>query len=1234
VELRLRTVKSLAVGALLGIFICCVASTGFAQTTGTVTGTVKDAQGAVIPGATVSLISEARGTSIDAQSAANGDFVFTNVTGDKYTVKVTLQGFKVTERKGVSVSPGDRVVVGSLIVEVGSLEETVTVSGEAPMIQSQTGERSYTVAKEQVESLPNSGRNFASFAALTPGVVSTGAAAGGNATVARLGGGVTNFMLDGVATIDTGGNGQALQLNSDAIAEVKVLTSSYQAEYGRMSGLQITGVTKSGSNEFRGSVFDIERNSDWNANSWVNVRNGDPKAVSKQRDWGYTIGGPVGKPGGKNKLFFFYAHQYSPRTTGGAVNRFRVPTLLERQGDFSQTRDQNGVLFNLIRDASSGLPCTAADTRGCFQADGVLGRIPQARVYQLGLNILKTYPVPNVDSLTYNLETVAPPDTRVTQQPLVRVDYQMSSRLRLFGKVAAQLATAKTTPGSIPGFNDTLLKYPAVIVPSATVDYTLNSTTVLEGNWGISQFNQQGPVPNSAVTNRCNVGLCDFPLLYPDAGIAPPDSYQDRTLSATNTPFYVNGRVTMAPQYTWGNRVPNSPPNNTYPVFLDMVRTNVVSLSLTKLMGPHTLKGGYQLDHSLKIQNLGTAGAIPFQGAINFGNDSNNPLDSGYGYANAALGVFSSFQQQNKLLEGNYIYNSNEFFMQDNWKVTSKFTLDYGLRFTNQGPQYDTKLQSSNFFSDKWSLAKAPQLYAPGCSVATLPCPVANKVAINPVTGLSVGAGSTGLIGTLVPNVGVITNGIIQAGQGIAKTDYTWPTLAIAPRVGGAYDVTGNQRLVARGSIGVFFDRPQGQSVFSLIGNPPTGQGSTVRYGTLQNLPSGASVLTPPNLTVYQYDSKLPSSLQWNSGVQMALPWSSSLDVSYVGIHGYNVVAQAVVGTVLAANTLDLNAPDLGAAYLSQNQDPTVAASTVPGATALSSDFLRSYRGLGAIFTSWGRFYTQYDSIQTSFSRRFRNNWQAGVNWTWSLRTEGNTNSQLHLQHAADGTLSTWPGQEAADELLKNIGNRPHIVKANFLWQLPKREWTGGAGKVVGALIKDWQLSGVLSAGSGTPYDVGYAYTTGGANVNLTGSPNYPARIRVVGDIGSGCGSDLYKQFTTSSFAGPTYGSTGTESGASLLSGCVDKTLDLSVARNIRIGGTRTVQLRADVFNVFNSIIISGRQTSLQMNNPTDQVVQNSQFNADGSINTARIAPKNAGFGAATAAQANRTAQVQIRFQF
>ena len=204
----------------------------------------------------------------------------------------------------------------------------------------------------------------------------TGASAGGT----RLGGaGQNNIMMDGISAMDTGNNGQMLNMNVDAIGEVKILTQGYQAEFGRSSGLQITAVTKSGTNRFRGSGYDIQTNSDWDSNSWVNIKNGDAKVKTSTKTLGYTIGGPVGKPGGDNKLFFFYSHEYRPVTAAinsGNPIRIRVPTALERAGDFSQTRDNTGALFNLIKDPLSTLPCTAANTAGCFQDGGVLGKIP------------------------------------------------------------------------------------------------------------------------------------------------------------------------------------------------------------------------------------------------------------------------------------------------------------------------------------------------------------------------------------------------------------------------------------------------------------------------------------------------------------------------------------------------------------------------------------------------------------------------------------------------------------------------------------------------------------------------------------------------------------------------------------------------------------------------------------------------------------------------------------------
>src|SRR5207247_1888417 len=224
-----------------------------------------------------------------------GNYGFPNVTPDTYTVEVTLTGFKTVRSSGIAVSGGDRVGLPTITLDPGAIAETVTVVGQSPLVQTQSGERSFAVTSAQIENLPIVRGNFTSLTAFVPGVVLGGASAGGT----RLGGaGQNNIMMDGISAMDTGNNGQMLNMNIASIGEVKILTQGYQAEFGRSSGLQITAVTKSGSNRFRGSGYDIQTNSDWDENSWVNQKNGDPKPKTSTKTLGYTIGGPVGKPGG------------------------------------------------------------------------------------------------------------------------------------------------------------------------------------------------------------------------------------------------------------------------------------------------------------------------------------------------------------------------------------------------------------------------------------------------------------------------------------------------------------------------------------------------------------------------------------------------------------------------------------------------------------------------------------------------------------------------------------------------------------------------------------------------------------------------------------------------------------------------------------------------------------------------------------------------------------------------
>ena len=311
---------------------------------GQIGGSVVDNSKGAVPGATVTVRNTATAVTRDVVTDSEGLFVFTNLFAGTYDLRVTLTGFRSYEQKGLVLSATERLAVPPITLEVGGVEEVVTVEASALRAQTQSGERSGTIRADEIEGTQLRGRDFLGLLQGMPGVVDTNVrnAPGWNAFLGTQINGLSDQFMgmsyDGVSSKDTGfGAANYVTPSLDSIAEVKVLTQGYQAEFGRSSGLQISAVTKSGTNQYRGSRDDIERNSDWNANSWVNEQNGDPKPVSKQRDWGYTLGGPVGKPGGANRLFFFYSHEYRPRETGGAINRFRVPTALERQGNFAQT---------------------------------------------------------------------------------------------------------------------------------------------------------------------------------------------------------------------------------------------------------------------------------------------------------------------------------------------------------------------------------------------------------------------------------------------------------------------------------------------------------------------------------------------------------------------------------------------------------------------------------------------------------------------------------------------------------------------------------------------------------------------------------------------------------------------------------------------------------------------------------------------------------------------------------
>ena len=366
----------------------------------------------------------------------------------------------------------------------------------------------------------------------------------------------------------------------------------------------------------------------------------------------------------------------------------------------------------------------------------------------------------------------------------------------------------------------------------------------MEATWGSSHRPIKNYAQNPEALDRTALGLDAFPMLYPSAV-----------------------QRNYVPSFTYGGRVGTFSPTNTtqYAPFENWNTTHDVNVSVTRLMGRHTAKVGAFWNYALKSQSS----RAPANGLVSFQNDASNPFDTGYPFANAALGIYQSYTQAADWVTGNYVYNNYEWYVQDNWRVNDRLTLDYGLRFYWLEPTYDTKLQTSNFLPDQFNLGAAPRLYYPAVDPRTN-----TKVALDRATGAMVPAVN---IGRLVPGSGsLVGNGLYQAGAGIDEHLYQNRGIHYAPRFGFAYDVTGVQRVVVRGAGGVFFDRAAGDTVYAMIEQPPTVAAPNLFYGRLQDIAGSSGTLAPPTVAAFDYEAKIPTVYAFNAGIQMQLPWTSA----------------------------------------------------------------------------------------------------------------------------------------------------------------------------------------------------------------------------------------------------------------------------------------------------------------------------------------------------------------------
>ena len=976
-----------------------------------------------MPNAIVVATAPEIGVTRAAKSSGNGTFSLSNLPAGTYVIKITAPGFETNEKDGIILSPTDNLNAGNFALAIGSEATTVTVAADTGTLQLQTdsGERSDLITGKQLNDIALNGRNVLDILRVVPGV-----AGAGNFGVSGTGGLDTysingtrqnehDFTIDGASNVDSGNNGGTqVTINTDAIAEVKVLTSNYEAEYGKAGGGSVVATSRGGDNSLHGNLRFFHRNEGMDANDWVSDHNGTKKQLYRYN----TIGGQVGGPIKRDKVFFFFSTEWYRQLVPGAISQYETPTVLERAGDFSQSVDSNGNPIQIYD------PVTHAPIAGSRITSANLSAQQQSNFAQIE-KILNLYPLPNVTGQSgYNREDPLS-FTHPRTEYIGRIDYQISPSERIFARYVGNRDTQTGPIGSFglqclgtleipggctdsqPGFNL------SVDLTSIFKPTLLNELTV-----GPSVYSSRVAGVNGNITvGQNNINL---PLLYPvTAGTSIPDL--GFSGNGKNYPYTYFGST------PWHQAATNITAND----------------NLTWTQHSHTLKFGAFYERSRKDQIAygNSNGQFSFNacstsaegcvaGAAN--SHDGSPIASGL------LGYFTSFGQSSARPTGEFRYNQVEFYAQDTWQVSQRLTLDYGVRFVYIPPQYDAKNQIALFQSAAYNPAAAVKLTTSG---------------------------------DVIPNSGNTLDGIQFSANGtLPKGGWNSQGIMPEPRFGFAWDTFEDHKGVLRGGFGTSHDREQGNLIFNTVfNNPGIVQAPTISNSSLTSLastaPNAAGVLG--GIIGAERSGQVPVIYSYSLGVQRELLPGTTLDAAYVGTLGRHLVTQH-----------DANALPYGTTFQRAAQDPsTFPGGVVPavepnlppeyaeagysfsGQHAYTQNYLLPYQGYGQL--SFLKFdgTSNYNALQISVQRRYSRVLSFGGTYTWSKAMTTASSDQANVDPFNPRLYSY--GVAGYD--------RRNIASINYIYSLPEFSKDLHFSHLVGYLTDGYQLSSLTSLQSGFP---------------------------------------------------------------------------------------------------------------------------------------------------------------------
>jgi hypothetical protein len=1133
--------------------------------TGSIAGSVVDQTSQALPGAVVILEAPDTGLTRELTTSEDGTFIFTAVPPGVYTIRVKADGFSVFERRNTVLPASERLSVGVLSLTIGGITETIVATAQGNFVQTQSSERSALITSNQLELLGARGRDVVSIFRTLPGVSyqqDPDALGGGFGTTTPNIGGNRNTMnsmtVDGQLSNDLG-SPQIFSstTNFDAIGEVSVQLNNYRAEHGSNAGAVVNIVTKSGTRDYKGTAYWYRRHESLNANDFFNNRNNITKPLYRFSTQGGALGGPVPKM--KNRVFFFYSFEDHNTLTPQPLRTVTVPTELERAGDFSQSREANGNLI-VIRDPQTGQPFPG-------------NKIPLDRISQNGLAILNVFPNPNaldrnVTRGAYNYTFQESLDVP-KRQHVLRVDYRPNEKDQFYVR-------GKTWRSDSQGY----------AVPAGTSNWGLLGLHYLFTDQGL--LGNWTRIVNSSVVNELSVGV----RRSEEAG--PPlddDELQRRTRSAIG---FTVGQFTpsinplnIIPQALFTG-VPGTPANITYDGRTPLTGSDDVftlNNTLTMTRGNHAYKAGFYFEH---VRNKEGATAT-FGGQYDFSRDASNPLDAGYAYANALLGNFRQYTESTSRPGGDGTRRTIEWFVQDTWRAARKLTLDYGLRFAHYTLWGQKDGAAAAFALERYDPSRAPRFYQP-----TLINGV--RQGRDPVTGQTVPAV---MIGAFVPGTGDPANGMVLDSDDSYPNGFReQPGLVVEPRFGASYDLKGDGKTALRASLGIFHNtRQTGNTNWTASRNPPLQFNPTLYYGTLAGLAQSTTVLFPSNVQGFVKEMDTPVIYSFTAGVQRDLGWNTVLDAAYVGSRSRDLLGQK-----------NINKVPYGARFLPQNLDPTLTN------TALADNFFRPYPGYGDI-TLYGNFgVANYDAFQMQVTRRFSGGFQFGFSYTLSETKDSASTDTQELPTYQDPNVWNY-GLSAFDQT--------HVAVINYTWDLPdaSKLWKN---KVVAALLDGWQLSGITAFASGNPACATPASATATCpagqitlqttdNADLTGGGD-GTRVVVNGDptLSSGDRS-LDRWFDTTVFARPGRGEIGNATKGIIRQPGIH-VWDMTIFKNVSLGGRRTLQMRWEAYNVFNHTQFNTVDLTARFDTAGNQT--------------------NTNFGRVTSTRAPRTMQASLRFSF